>query len=193
MEDSGFLKSICLGAGGMVGAFLGAAIYSETGALAFVGFVLGIIAANYIWKEIEEDKEKEQREKEQREREQREREYRERREREARESKLKEAKELARKYPEATKQYFELFWGIKKFCIFDSDITPERAVKLLSKRYSYESDEIKYNAVYRAKIEEQKAAERRRQEAKREEERQTAERKRREEEFARKRKEEEKL
>ena len=188
MEDSGFLKSICLGAGGMVGAFLGAAIYSETGALAFVGFVLGIIAANYIWKEIEEDKEKEQREQ----REQREREYRERREREARESKLKEAKELARKYPEATKQYFELFWGIKKFCIFDSDITPERAVKLLSKRYSYESDEIKYNAVYRAKIEEQKAAERRRQEAKREEERQTAERKRREEEFARKRKEEEK-
>ena len=192
MEDSGCLKSICQGAGGMVGALLGAAIYRETGALLLIGFVLGIIVVNFIWKEVEEEKKREKREKEQREREQREREYRERREREVRESKLKEAKELARKYPEATKKYFELFWGIKKFYIYDSDITPERAEKLLSKRYSYESDEIKYNAAYRAKIEEQKAAERRRQEEKKQAERQAAERKRREEELERKRKEEEK-
>ena len=56
MEDSGFFKSICLGAGGMVGAFLGAAIYRETGALLLVGFVLGIIVVNYFWKEVEEEK-----------------------------------------------------------------------------------------------------------------------------------------
>ena len=192
MENSGFLESICLWAGGMVDALVGAAINSGTGALLFIGFVLVIIVVYYIWKGIEEDKEREQREKEQRSREESEMIARKLRERETRESNLKEAKELARKYPEATRRYFELFWGIKKFYIFDSDITPERAVKLLSKRYSYESDEIKYNAVYRAKIEEQKAAELRRQEAKREEEIQTAEMKRREEEFARKRKEEEK-
>jgi len=189
MEDSGCLKSICQGAGGMGGALLGAAIYRETGALVLIGFIVGIIAVNYIWKEIEEEKKREQKEREQREREQREKEYRERREREARESKLREAKEFARKYPEATKHYFEQFWGIKKSHVSDYDITYERAEKLLSKRYSYENDEIQYNAIYRAKIEEEKAAERRRQEAKREAERREAERKRREEELARQRKE----
>lgn len=63
MEDAGYLKSICQGAGGMVGALLGAAIYRETGALLLVGFVLGIIVVNYIWKEVEEEKKSGQREK----------------------------------------------------------------------------------------------------------------------------------
>ena len=181
MEDSGCLKTFCQMIGGMVGVLLGAAIYSGNGVPLFVGLILGIIAVNYIWKVIEEDKKRKKQIREQRER-----------ERETRESKLRQAKELARKYPEATRHYFELFWNIKKNYVFDTDITIEIAEKLLSKRYSYESDEIKYNAVYRAKIEEQKAAERRRQEEKKEAERLAAERKRRAEELARIRKEEEK-
>ena len=188
MEDNSCLKSIIQVVAFWIGMFVGAAIVENT-LVALAGGIIAVVIVNSIWKEVEEEKKREQREREEREREQREREYRERREREARETKLNEAKELARKYPEATKQYFELFWGIKKSYIYDSDITFERAEKLLSKKYSYESDEIKYNTAYRAKVVMQKAAERRRQEEKREAERREAERKRREEELARQRKE----
>lgn len=183
MEDNGCLKAISYPAGYWVGVFIGAAIFKDTGVAMICG-IAGVVGVYFLWKAYEEEqKEARRREEENR---------RWRQEQERKERKRNEAVELARKYPEATKHYFDLFWNIKKSVIYDSDITVDRAEKLLSKRYSYESDEIKYNAAYRAKIEEQKAAERRRQEAKREAERQAAERKRREEELARKRKEEEK-
>lgn len=182
MEENGCLKAFSYPAGYWVGAFIGGAIAKDSGML--IGGILGVVAVYFLWKVVKEEQEAaRQREKEN---------ERLRWEQEAKERKKREAIELARKYPEATKHYFEQFWNIKRSYIYDSDITIERAEKLLSKRYSYENDEIKYNAVYRAKIEEQKAAERRRQEAKREAERQAAERKRREEELARQRKEAEK-
>ena len=182
MEDNGCLKGISYFGGYWLGAFIGGAIVKDSGLL--IGGILGVVAVYLIWKAVEEEqKESKRREEENR---------RFRQEQERQERRRQEAIELAHKYPEATKQYLLQFWGVRKSSINDSDITVERAEKLLSKRYSYESDEIKYNAAYRAKIEEQKAAERRRQEAKREAERQAAERKRREEELARKKREEEK-
>jgi len=182
MEDNGCLKAISYPGGYWVGMLIGAAIAKDSGML--IGGILGVVAVYFIWKAVEEEqKESKRREEENR---------RYRQEQERQEHRIKEAIELAHKYPEATKHYFELFWNIKKSYIYDSDITFERAEKLLSKRYSYESDEIQFNAVYRAKKEEQKAAERRRQEAKKEAERLAVEKRRREEELARKRKEEEK-
>jgi predicted amidophosphoribosyltransferase len=183
MEDNGCLKAISYPAGYWVGVFIGAAIFKDTGVAMICG-IAGVVGVYFLWKAYEEEqKEARRREEENR---------RWRQEQERKERKRNEAVELARKYPEATKHYFDLFWNIKKSVIYDSDITVDRAEKLLSKRYSYESDEMQYNSVFRAKIEEQKAAERRRQEAKREAERREAERKRREEELARRRKEDEK-
>lgn len=179
MEDNGCLKSISYPFGFWVGVMIGAAIAKDSGML--IGGILGIVAVYFIWKEVdEEQKSAREREKEN---------ERSRWEQEAKERKRNEAIELARKYPEATKHFFSEFWGINKSVIYDTDITIERAEKLLTKRYFFESEEIKYNAIYRAKVEAQKEAEHRRQEAKREAERREAERKRREEELARKIKE----
>ena len=179
MEDNGCLKAISYPFGYWVGVMIGAAIAKDSGMV--IGGILGVVAVYFIWKAVEEEqKAAREREKEN---------ERLRREQEAKERKRKEAIELARKYPEATKHYFSEFWGIYKSVIYDSDITYDRAEKLLTKRYSFESEELKYNAALRAKVEAQKEAERRRQEAKREAERREAERKRREEELARQRKE----
>jgi hypothetical protein len=93
---------------------------------------------------------------------------------------------LAESYPETTRYYFKLFWGIDKKFIND-DITYERAVQLIMKKDTYEAEELKRSPEYAQK----KQKERRLQEQKKEEERREAERKKREEESARRRKEEE--
>lgn len=147
MEDNGCLKAISYPAGYWVGVFIGAAIFKDTGVAMICG-IAGVVGVYFLWKAYEEEqKEARRREEENR---------RWRQEQERKERKRNEAVELARKYPEATKHYFDLFWNIKKSVIYDSDITVDRAEKLLSKRYSYESDEMQYNSVFRAKIEEQK-------------------------------------
>ena len=179
MEDYGCLKAISYPLGFWIGAMIGAAIAKDSGV--GIGCILGVVAVYFIWKTVEEEqKAAREREKEN---------ERRRWEHEAKERKRKEAIDLARKYPEATKHFFLEFWGINKSVIYDTDITFERAEKLLTKRYSFESEEVKHNAVYRAKVEAEKEAERRRQEAKKEAERKEAERKRQEEELARQRKE----
>ena len=97
-------------------------------------------------------------------------------------SRILEAQSLARKYPEATKYYFKLHWGITKSFISDYDITYDKVEVLLGHRDSYEQEEQRQNAAYRQKVE----AER---EARRKAEQEAAERKRREEERERIRKE----
>jgi hypothetical protein len=79
---------------------------------------------------------------------------------------------LIKKYPEATKYYFKLHWGITKSNIWDSDITDDRVDQLLSHEYTYERDERTHNAVYRAKIEEERAIEKKEEEVRRKAERQ---------------------
>ena len=187
MEDNGCLKSIIQVVAFWIGMFIGVAIIKHTLA-AIAGGIIAVVSVNKLWKNYEEDKAREKREREQREQEEQRRRWAE----EARERKRKEAIELARKYPEATKHYFSKFWGINKATIYDSDITYDRAERLLSCKYSYEEDEIKFNPVLRAKVEAKKEEERRRQEALREAKRREEERRRREEELARQRKEEEK-
>lgn len=59
---------------------------------------------------------------------------------------------LAKKYPEATKLYFKIHWGIIKSNISPDDITYDKVDILLSHESSYESDELKLNEAYKAKI-----------------------------------------
>ena len=143
MEDNGCLKSIIQVVAFWIGMFIGAAIIKHAVA-AIAGGIIAVVVVNNLWKSYEEDKARERREREQRIQESQRLRWAE----EARERKRKEAIELARKYPEATKHYFSKFWGINKSTIYDLDITCDRAEKLLSCKYSYEEDEIKFNPVF---------------------------------------------
>ena len=165
MENNGCLKSIFVNAGFWLGVLIGGLLFGLTNKVFLFG-IAGVVAGHYTGKYVERLLEELDKKK-----------Y----ENERNNWKRLDAIALAKKYPEATKHYFELFWNIRKYYISDSDITIERADKLLSMRDTYEADEIKYNPIFRAKIEEQKANERRENE-----------RKKREEEIARKKKEEEK-
>ena len=156
MEDNGCLKSIIQVVAFWIGMFIGAAIIKHAVA-AIAGGIIAVVVVNNLWKSYEEDKARERREREQRIQESQRLRWAE----EARERKRKEAIELARKYPEATKHYFSKFWGINKSTIYDLDITCDRAEKLLSCKYSYEEDEIKFNPVFRAKVEAKKEEEKR--------------------------------
>lgn len=172
------MKSI----GGFVGAFIGMFIGAFTGVsgIVVVCCIIGAFVGYAVGTNIEEENENSRRAREEYERRKRQEEY----ERERKTQRRTEAQALARKYPEATKYYFQHHWGITKSYITDYDITDDKVDTLLGHKYSYEQEEQRRNTIYRQKVE----AER---EAKRKAEREAAERKRREEERERLRKEEE--
>lgn len=168
--------------GGYIGWFVGMVIgaITEVSALVLIAAVVCCFIGRAIGGSIDEDNERQKRadfEAQQR-RCQEERAKKRKAERKAK------AQSLARKYPEATKYYFKLHWGIIKYSISDYDITDDKVEKLLSHEYSYERDERTYNTAYKAKIEAQ-------EKEKREAERREAERKRRERELVALRKEQE--
>lgn len=158
------MKTLCGFIGWIVGMFIGFAIGDKAPFLAFVFVIGGIFVGRYIGKQIEEDRERTRRAKEDAERQARLKEA----ERQKRQRLRNEAIALARKYPEATKQYFKSHWGISKTSISDYDITDDKVDTLLSHKYSYESDEQKLNAAYRARVLAEQQAIKRQEEAKRE-------------------------
>lgn len=155
------MKTLCGFIGWIVGMFLGFMVMNTIPFLSFILIIGGIPLGRYIGGCIEEDKERERRAREEAERRRRQQQW----EQERKEKERQEAIELARKYPEAIKNYFKIHWGITKSYITASDITYERAKTLLTYRYSFPADEQKYNVTYQAEVE----AERRRQEQRRRE------------------------
>lgn len=164
-----------------IGWFAGMAIGAVTGVsgLVLIFAIAGAVLGNVLKKNMEEEEENQRRAHEEYERRRREEEWA----RQRKADRKAKAQSLARKYPEATKYYFKQHWGITKYSIYDSDITDDKVDTLLSHEWSYESDEQKYNAAYKAKVEAEREAARKREEAKREAERRA--------ELARKRAEEE--
>lgn len=135
--------------GFIIGAVIGNAIDTPLAMIICCGG--GIYLGVKIASSIIEYKEEEKKRKEEYERQRKEEEYRKYVERKKRE----EAILLAQKYPEATKKYFLENWGISKLKIYDYDITDDKVDRLLSYKYQYEKDELKYNSAYRRQ-EEQK-------------------------------------
>ena len=158
------MKTLCGFIGWIVGMFIGFAIGESAPFLAFVFVIGGIFVGRFIGKQIEEDRERTRRAKEEADRQARLREA----ERQKKQRLRSEAIALARKYPEATKHYFKTHWGIVKSSISDYDITDDKVDTLLSHKYSYESDEQKLNAAYRAKLLAEQEAKRKAEQAKRE-------------------------
>ena len=182
------MKTICGFIGWIVGCFVGFCFVETAPIIGAICIIGGIPLGRWIGGQIEESREQE---KAARERANRESYLREREESRKKERRNK-AISFSSRYPEATKEYFRIHWGLNKTSISQFDITDDKVDALLShSEYEYQSQEEKLNAVYRAKKEAQRQAERLAAERKREEERRAAERKRREEELARKRKEEE--
>lgn len=155
--------------GWIVGMFLGFAVMNAVPFLGFVFIIGGIPLGRYIGGCIEENRENERRASEQAERQKRQREADEQRKRKRR----SEAISLARKYPEATKQYFKNHWGIVKSVISDMDITDDKVDTLLSHRYSYERDEQTYNMAFRAKLLAEQESKRKQEEARKAAQKQT--------------------
>ena len=176
------MKTLFYFIGIFVGLILGSMIGKAVPLLGGIAFFGCIYLGYYIGKSIEESNEEAERQRREAEKLYRAAEYEHRQ----KERKRNEVIELARNYPEATKQYFKIHWGITKPFINDSDITDERVDTLFTHRYSYESDEKIYNATYKAIKEAQEAQ-------RREAERREAEKIRREKELALQRKEQEKL
>lgn len=168
--------------GWIVGMFLGFAVGSQVPFLALVFIIGGIPLGRYIGGQIEESRERERREREDFERRRRQEEYA----RQQRAQKRSEAQALARKYPEATKHYFIQHWGITKSRITDNDITDDKVDTLLGHKWSYETDEQKFNAVYKSQVEAERQERLRREAQQKEIERQALLVKQREEEQAKK-------
>lgn len=163
--------------GWSLGMLLGFSILEACPILAYACIIGGIPFGRYIGGCIEKHKEEE---KERARRIAAEREKQRREEIRRNERRIK-AIELNRKYPEATKEYFKIHWGISKSSILPGDITDNRVDLLLShSEYDYQNQEEKLNAVYKAKVERERLLAR-----------QEEERKRRKEEEAKRRKEEE--
>jgi predicted amidophosphoribosyltransferase len=182
------MKTFCGFVGWIVGCFVGICFANTAPIIGFICIIGGIPLGRWIGGQIEESKEQELAA--------RERAYWEKRKQETeasqRREKHKKALSLLSWYPEATKEYFRIHWGITRSIITQFDITDDKVDKLLShSETEYQNLEEKLNVAYRAKKEAQRQAERRAAEKKREEERRAAERKRREEELARQKKEEE--
>ena len=176
MDESGCSKTIFQCAGGFVGVLLGSCIPSESGAFVIIGLIAGIVAVNYYWKEYEKEKRRQR---------EREKVWEEQKRREER--RLKETFERVNKYPEASKFFYNKYYGIKKI---STNYTVEEVNNLLShSEYEYQRKEEELNAAYRAQKEAQRQAEHQAWLKRQEEERLAAERKRREEELARQRKE----
>lgn len=161
------MKTFCGFIGWIAGMLLGFMVVNSVPFLGFILIIGGIPIGRYIGGCIEENRENQRRAKEDYERRRRQEEY----ERQKKLQKRYEAQSLARKYPEATKHYFKMHWGITKSVITDYDITDDKVEALLGHKYSYEKDEQAYNAAYKAKLEAEKEAR-----IKRETERQEAER-----------------
>lgn len=163
--------------GWAVGMLVGFMLVGAVPILGFACVIGGMPLGRYIGGLIEESQEetKKAREREKRERYQREREDARRRER------RNKAITLNTQYPEATKKFFKMHWGMNMSSITQYDISDDKVEALLShSEYEYQRQEELLNDAYRKKVE-----------AQRQFERQAAERKRREEELARQKKEEE--
>lgn len=153
--------------GWILGMFFGFMFVNSIPLLGFALIICGIPLGRYIGGCIEKNKENERLAREERERRNMQVAY----EKERKAQKKAEAIALAKKYPEATKQYFKRHWGIIKSSISEYDITDDKVVILLGHRYTYENDEQKLNFAYRAKIEALVNAQRIAEEKRREEER----------------------
>ena len=109
--------------------------------LPYVGFFIGIAIIGYKTKKgLEKEEYNKKRATEEYERQKRAKEWVEQ-DKARRKSK---AILLAHKYPEATKHYFQQYWGITKSFITADDITDERVDILLIHEGSYERDEQTY-------------------------------------------------
>lgn len=157
------MKTFCGFIGWIIGMFLGFAIGNSAPFLAFI-FVIGGI---FVGRCIEESREKERKDREETERRRRQEEYA----RQQKAQRRSEAQKLAREYPEATKSYFKQHWGIVKSSIFDYDITDDKVDTLLSHKWSYESDELRLNSVFKAQKEAERQEKLRKEAEKREAER----------------------
>lgn len=155
------MKSI----GGYIGWFVGMIIGCFIGVPAILGIavIICIFVGRAVGECIDEKKRQNEEAQERREKE----EYANRRKAEKR----AKAQSLAQKYPEATKYYFKIHWGITKSTISADDITDDKVDKLLWHEISYEEDERKYNAAYRATIEAERAKEKKEEEKRYEAER----------------------
>ncbi len=162
------MKTFCGFIGWIIGMLLGFMVMNSIPFLGFVFVIGGIPLGRYIGGAIEEDRENQRRAREDYERRRRQEEY----ERQRTLQKRSEAQLLAKQYPEATKHYFKMHWGITKAVITDFDITDDKIEILLGHKYSYEKDEQTYNAAYKAKLETERQAKIRKEAAFKEAERQ---------------------
>lgn len=161
------MKTLCGFIGWIIGMFLGFAMANSAPFLAFIFVIGGIFVGRYIGGCIEDNKERERKAREESERRRRQEEYA----RQQRAQRRSEAQKLARKYPEATKSYFKQHWGIIKNTISDYDISDDKVDTLLSHKWSYESDELRLNSIYRAQKEAERQEQLRKEAEKREAER----------------------
>lgn len=135
--------------GWILGMFFGFMFVNSIPLLGFALIICGIPLGRYIGGCIEKNKENERRSREEKEPHNRQVAY----EKERKAQKKADVVALAKKYSEATNQYFKQHWGIIKSSISEYDITDDKVDILLGHRYSYENDEQKLNSSYRAKIE----------------------------------------
>lgn len=156
------MKTFCGFIGWIVGMFIGFAIIDKVPFLSFVFIFSGIFVGRYIGKLIEDNRERSRLAQEEAQRQAKQREA----ERQRTIKLRNEAIALARKYPMATKSYFNIHWGITKSSISEYDITDDKVVTLLSHKYTYEIDEQRLNASYRAKLLAEKETKKRQEEAK---------------------------
>lgn len=167
MGKEEYMKTLFGFIGWILGMFFGFMFVNSIPLLGFALILGGIPLGRYIGGCIEENKENERRAREERERYNKQVAYG----KERKAQKKADVIALAKKYPEATKQYFKQHWGIIKSSISEYDITDDKVDILLGHRYSYENDELKLNSSYRAKIEALANAQRIAEEKRREEER----------------------
>lgn len=151
------MKTLCGFLGWMVGMFLGFMFVNSIPILGFAFIAIGIPLGRYIGGIVDEGIKRAQYAREE-----------ERREEERKIQKKREALSLAHKYPEATKHYFKIHWGIIKNIISDDDITDDKINVLLWYKNIYEKDELTYRAAHKAKIEIEKKEQLRRHREKKE-------------------------
>ena len=164
---------------GYVGFFVGmiVGVATDTSFLLVVFAIAGAFIGRAIGANIEEERENERRRQEESERCRRQAEY----EAERKRQRKSQAISLAQKYPEATKKYFMLHWGISKSSISSYDITDDKVEKLLShSEYQYQQEEQQLSITYRLQVQREEAERRRKAEE--------AERRRKAEEAERRRK-----
>lgn len=150
------MKNIFGYIGFMLACFIGLTMLGEEtpNFVLLIIMITGWIAGRKFYEYIEEEIDRQKKEK----REEREREERKLEERKERERQKKEVLELVQKYPKATKSFFKKFWN--KRYNGDHQLTDEKVKKLLEYKNSFEDEERRLNADFRAKLEEKEKAER---------------------------------